>query len=63
MSAGFAAFKGKCPSWRERATVRPRRQGRVVGVHRSEAESLDGRSGGSRRRVKPGRADSQENCR
>jgi hypothetical protein len=38
-------IKSKCPSGRGNATVRPRRQGRVRGVYRSEAESLDGRSG------------------
>jgi hypothetical protein len=37
--------KKQCPSWRGKATVRPRRQGRGVGVHRSKAESLYGRSG------------------
>jgi hypothetical protein len=39
------------PSWRGKAPVRPRRQGRDLCVHRSEAESLDGRSGRIRRRV------------
>ena len=44
-------MKSKCPSWRGKAPVRPRCQGRGVGVHRSEAQSLDRRSGRIRRRV------------
>jgi len=36
---------------RGKAPVRPRRQGRRVGVDRSEAESLDGRSGRIRRSI------------
>src|SRR5260370_7142168 len=49
-------MKSKCTSWRGKAPVRPRCQGRGVGVHRSEAESLDRRSGRIRRRIWPGRA-------
>ena len=44
----YAAARGE-------SAVRPRRQGRGVGVHRSKAESLYGRSGQIRRRVWPGR--------
>jgi len=36
--------KSKCPSWRGKATVRPRSAGRGVGVHRSAAKSLDGKA-------------------
>jgi len=67
-SRGVQFFRGtaercrrsKCPSWRAEATVRPRRQGRVVGVHRSEEESLDGRGGRIRRRIESGRAMGHE---
>ena len=48
--------RNKCSSWRGKAPVRPRCQGRGVGVHPSEAQSLDRRSGPIRRRVWPGRA-------
>src|SRR5882724_10955164 len=51
-----AFMKSKCPSWRGKAPVRTCRQARGLGVHRSEAERLDGRSGRIRRRVWPGRA-------
>jgi hypothetical protein len=53
-------MKSKCPSWRGKAPVRARRQARGVGVHRSEAQRLDGRSGRIRRRVQPGRAGNQK---
>jgi len=67
-SRGVQFFRGtaercrrsKRPSWRAEATVRPRRQGRVVGVHRSEEESLDGRGGRIRRRIESGRAMGHE---
>src|SRR5258708_18895702 len=53
----FAAQENKCRSWQGKAPVRPRCQGRGVGVHRSEAQSLDRRCGRIRRRVRPGRAE------
>jgi len=67
-SRGVQFFRGtaercrrsKRPSWRAEVTVRPRRQGRVVGVHRSEEESLDGRGGRIRRRIESGRAMGHE---
>src|SRR5713226_686309 len=39
-AAALCCTKNKCPSWRGKAPVRPRCQGRGVGVHRSEAQSL-----------------------
>src|ERR1700676_4633302 len=56
-----AVHEKQVPSWRGEAPVHPRSQGRGVGVHRSEAESLDGRSGRIRRRVWPGR-DGEIGC-
>src|SRR6266851_1073851 len=50
-------IKSKCPSWRGQAPGRPRCQGRGVGVHRSEAQSLDRRSGRIRRSFSAGRAE------
>src|SRR5258708_33889404 len=49
--------KKQSPSWRSPATSRPRCQGRGVGVYRSEAETLDRKSGRSRRSLSAGRAN------
>src|SRR5258708_33302490 len=48
--------KKQSPSWRSPATSRPRCQGRGVGVYRSEAETLDRKSGRSRRSLSAGKA-------
>ncbi len=50
------AQKSKCPSWRGKATVRPRCQGRRV-VAFIGAKRRPFTAGGIRRRVWPGRAD------
>src|SRR5882762_8987288 len=50
-------IKSECPSWRGEAPGRPRCQGRAVCVYRSEAKTLDRRSGRSRRRFSAGRAE------
>src|SRR5258708_27673128 len=47
--------KKQSPSWRSPATSRPRCQGRGVGVYRSEVETLDRKSGRSRRSLSAGR--------
>src|SRR5437016_1669550 len=51
-------IKSKCPSWRGEAPGRPRCQGRVVFAFiGAKRESLDRRSGRSRRRFSAGRAE------
>jgi hypothetical protein len=45
-----AVHEKQMPFMAGKAPVRPRRQARGVGVHRSEAQRLDGRSGRIRRR-------------
>jgi hypothetical protein len=56
MRGGKPRMKSKCPSWQGKAPVRPRCQGRGLCVHRSEAQSLDRRSGRIWRRIWPGSA-------
>jgi DNA ligase D-like protein (predicted ligase) len=57
LRSGTLLHKKQSPSWRSPATSRPRCQGRGVGVYRSEAETLDRRSGRSRRSLSAGRAN------
>jgi hypothetical protein len=57
LRSGTSLHKKQSPSWRSPATSRPRCQGRGVGVYRSEAETLDRKSGRSRRSLSAGRAN------
>jgi len=57
LRSGTLLHKKQSPSWRSPATSRPRCQGRGVGVYRSEVETLDRKSGRSRRSLSAGRAN------